>query len=232
MPKSAPPSPRSHLVGYILAGWFYLAVFGVLWRQFGVRITPLILAWIVLGIVMWCIHKSIPVRRPSIGDAGPDSLHERIFSPVPVEAELARSRLMSDLAIGIVCLAVVSSLLATITGAPFLIVFAAVTASAVFTGAMVLAWAMSRVAHPNQFSLATLVILITISAVYLSVIRLLVDWSGDQLGKGSHSFLAVTVYCFAVAGFCLPPLLIFLVRLVWLAAWLVRRPRVQKWLQR
>ncbi len=230
MPES---NPRSRFVRPILTGWFCIGVFGALWWQFGAWAILPGLALIVLATAIWGIRKVAPRWQSGEGSVDMSNLHERIISPVPFEAAIGRERLYSELFGGILLLAFISSTLTELTGAPFLIVFAAVTSGVVFTGAMILAWAISRAnTRRKQFSIATLLILLTLSAVYLGVIRLLVDLSGEQLGGNEHPFLAVAVTCVVLAGFSLPFLLIFMVRLIWLAAWLVRRPWVQEWIRR
>ncbi len=231
MPEFAPPTARNRLLRRFLYAWLYIAVFGALWWQFGAGAILFMLAWCVIAIAIRLVSRVIPRRRPRAGRVDTGTLHERIFSPVPTEATVARKRLSEGLLGGTLWLGFISSMLAGFTGAPFLIVFLAVALSAVFTGTMILAWAISRARRRNQFSVATLLILMTISAVYLAVIRLLVDWSGEPFLAGTHPFLSVAVACFIMIGFSLPLLLIFMVQLVWFAAWLVRRPWVQRWLK-
>ncbi len=231
MSEPEPSVPRSRFLRRILTGWFYVAVFGALWWQWGAWVILFALGWIVIATAIWLASKLLPRRRPNADQVDLSNLHERVFLPAPVEAAVARSRLGADLFAGSLWLVFISSLLAGFTGAPFLIVLVAVTLSAICTAAMILVWAISRAKRRNQFSIATLLILITLSAVYLGVIRLLVILSGEPLGAADAPFLTVAVACFVMVGFSLPLLLVLMVRLVWLAAWLVRRPGVRRWLR-
>ena len=217
----------------VLKVWFFGAIFGALLWQFGASAFLIVLAWIVVGVVVSLLQKVMPRWRGKDEDA---EENEQVLSADPTEAKTARERITSKLTVGLSCyLVFVSSTFAGFTGASVWIVLGAVASGMVFSAALFLVWvttwSLSSRSRWNQFSISTLMLLTAISAVYLSVIRLLADMSGEQLGSEEQSFLAVAVACFVLVGFSLPFLLIYMEHLVWLAAWFVRLRRVQEWLK-
>ena len=235
MPEAESSVPRSRLFLSVLSGLFFIAAFCILWTQFGEHVA---FAWMQIGVAIWVVRMVISRRRSAPNEDNQDVTprHERVLSPVPAEAAKARVKLVWQFVGGLLYLGVVSLLLTGLTEGHFLIVFAAVTSGVVFTGTMLLVWATSWALRAdtrrNQFSISTLLLLTTILAVYLGVIRLLADLSGERFGAGGNKFLAVAVICLVMTGVSLPVLAFFLESLVWLAAWLVRWPWVQKWIRR
>ena len=229
MTEAAPNILRHPLGRLILKAWFFTAVFGALWWQFGAVALLIGLAWIVLGFALSLVRRLLPSWQ---GDEEGIERNEQVLSSNPTEAKTAKRRITSNLAVAFGGYPIlVSSILAGFTGAPFWIVLGAVASGMAFTAALFLVWAtswsMSSEARWNQFSISTLLLLTTISAMYLGVIRLLADLSGKQLGTEEQPFVAVAVACFILTGFSLPFLLIYAEHLIWLAAWIVRRPWVQ-----
>lgn len=229
--SNIPRYPLGHLV---LKGWFFAAVFGALWWQFGTTALLIGLAWMAFGLAVSLARRLLPSWQG--GEEGIER-NEQVLSSDPTEAKTARRRITSNLAVGLGGYTLfVSSILAGFTVVPFWIVLGAVASGMVFTAALFLVWATTCSVSPrsrwSQFRISTLLLLTTISAMYLGVIRLLADLSGGQLGTGDQPFAAVTIACFILTGFSLPFLLIYAEHLVWLAAWFVRRPRIQTWLRR
>ena len=217
----------------VLKVWFYGALFGTVLWQFGASTLLIVLAWIVIGVVVSLLQKVMP--RWQGKDKGLEE-NEQVLSADSTEAKTARHRITSQLTVGLGCyLLFVSSILAGVAGAPFWIVLGAVSSGMVFTAVLFLVWAttwsLSSRSRWNQFSISTLMLLTAVSAIYLSVIRLLADMSGEQLGAEEQSFLVLAGVCFVLAGFSLPFLLIYMEHFIWLAAWFVRLPLVQGWLR-
>lgn len=231
MSKSEPSVQRSRFFHPIVNGLFWMVLLGFWWMQLGVWGICLGVVFIVLGAAASRIRRAT-APSPSEDNKAGRTRHERVLSPVPAEAAKARVRLILQFVGGILYLAFASLLLTGLTRAPFLIVFGAVTSGVTFTGAMILVWATSGAlqtqSRRNQFSISTLLLLTTILAVYLGAIRLLVDLSGERLGAGGNTFLAAAVICLIMTGVSLP----FLASLVWLAAWFVRCPQVQRRLRK
>ncbi len=235
MPDPEPSLRRYRFVRPIVIGLVCVVGLGILWMQLGVEIFWLGFLSIVAGTAVSVVRKA---TAPSLSEDSEDmsTRHERVLSPIPIEAAKARVRLVLQFLGGLLYLAFVSVLLTGLTGAPFLIVFGAVTSGIIFTGAMILVWAASWALRDDtrryQFSISTLLFLMTILAVYLGAIRMLADLSGDRLGLGDNPFLEAAVICSIMSGVSLLFLVYFMESLVWLATWFVRRSWVQRWLRR
>jgi len=138
----------------------------------------------------------------------------------------SRPRLIGQFVAALAYLAMISGVLAELTGVGFVLVFAAVMAGIVFTGTATLAWATAWALRDNarqsQISILTMLFLTLLAAVYLGAIRWLTDAAGDRIGGGA-SFVAVA----AIGGFLtllsLPFVILLMESLVWFAVWLVRR---------
>ncbi len=229
-------SAEKSIVRCLSFGLLFVALFAFFWWQFGAGPASFMTMLYLLGFAASVIQKRISCRHPLDQTARDEHVrHERVLSPVPTEAAKARAKLVWQFLGGLLYLAFISLLLTEFANGHFWIVFSAVTLGVVFTGVLLLIWATSWAlrdnTRPNQFSISTLLLLTTVLAVYLGVTRLLADLSGEQLGAGDNTFLAAAVICLILTGISLPFLAFFMESLVWLAAWLVRRPWIQRWLR-
>ncbi len=163
----------------------------------------------------------------------PEPRHEGVVSSDPEEAAEARGKLLSQFLITLFFVAMVSLLLAGLTGVNYILVLAAVLSGLFFTGAMVLVWAVSHaVSGKRQFSISSMLLLMAIVAAYLGVIRFLADRSGLGLVGGDNPFLVTALICLGLTFFSAPLLARFLESFVWMAAWIVRTSTVQRWLRK
>ena len=235
MPDSAQLNPWLRVARQILAPTIFVVSFTFLGLQSGFPWWYwFCIGGFVLGTVVDCCRK---VSSRQEIERGPTSKRAEHGSEGALDQTTkSRSRLAWQLAVGIFYLGIVSTLLAEFTNGSFWIVFAAVVSGAVFTGTVILTWAtlwaLRQDTRKNQFSIQTLLFLMTVSAVYLGVVRLLADLGGDRLGAGSASLLSIAVFCLVLTVLSLPVMVLIMESLVWFAAWLVRRPWVQAMLGR
>ena len=234
-PISAGPSKkRFRRVGSILTALGYLALLGIVWSQVGPQGPLTIIGVAALVAIVRLIQKTALSTRLSPCNVSPieGERRESKFAPVPADPSREQARLARQFVGGLLYLAFISLFLAAATETNFFLVFGAVTAGVVFTAAIILVWAASRASRadgrPRQFSILTLLFLTRLAAIYLGTIRWFADLAGERLGAGEQTFLAAAVICLILTGFSLPFLLFFMESLVWLAAWLVRRPWVQR----
>lgn len=134
-------------------------------------------------------------------------------------------------------LALVAGMFSGITGTPFVPVLLAVLAGAVFcTGlslGLIARWAVRGGGRRGQFSLATMLLVTTLAAIYFGVVRWLVVNSRPSMVDGSHGlaeFGIIGAVCLFLAVLSIPFLLTMADSLVWLAVWIVERPAVRRWL--
>lgn len=234
MPDSVQHNPWLRVARQIVGPTIFVVSFALLGFQSGVHWWYLL--WIgCFGLVMvvQCCRKGTARQGIEHGPASKRTEHAR--AGALDQTTKSRSRLACQFAGGMLYVAMVSTLLAEFTDGSFWIVFAAVVSGAVFTGTVILTWAtlwaLRQDTRKNQFSIQTLLFLMTVSAVFLGVVRLLADLSADRLGTGNASLLAVAVSCLILTVLSLPFLALIMESLVWFAAWLVRRPWVQRWLR-
>jgi cation transport ATPase len=218
MPDSAQSNPWLRVARQIVAPTIFVVSFTLLGFRSGVH------WWYLLWI--GCFGLVMVVQCCRKGTARQGIEHQTTKS---------RSRLAWQFVGAMLYIAVVSLLFAEFTDRAFWIVFAAVVSGAIFTGTVILTWAtlwaLRKDTRKNQFSIQTLLFLMTISAVCLGVARLLADLVGDRLGTGGASLLSVTIFCLVLTVLSLPLLALTMESLVWFAAWLVRKPWVQRWLK-
>ena len=140
---------------------------------------------------------------------------------------------------GLLYLTLVAGFFCAATETAFLPTFLAVVCGACFSttlGVWWLArWALRDDSRPGQFGLASLLLLITVAAVYFAVVRWVVNRS-VSLGsfrpdEASQGFLTVGVFCLLLALLGVPFLVAMADSLVWLAVCLVRHPAVRRWLK-
>jgi len=125
------------------------------------------------------------------------------------------------------------------TESPFLPMFLAVVCGACFSTALgvwwLARWALRDDSRPGQFGLASLLLLLTVAAVYFAVVRMIVT-RFVSLGRfppdeAPLAFLVVGAISLLLALLGVPFLLAMANSVVWLAVWLVRRPSVRRWLK-
>lgn len=209
-------------------GILYLVLLRYLRLHFGVPGTMVGLVGIIVGLGAVMFGRGVLAFRRTVtshGPSGPDLQVE--------ETPKKKSQLIRQFVLGcLFYLFLVCPILAVLTDCHILIVFLAVMAGVVFTGTVILVWATSwaikKDSRGNQFSILTLLFLTLLAAVYLGAIRWLADLAGDRLGTGGQAFLAAAVICVVLTFISWPFLALIMESLVWFAAWLVRRPWVQR----
>ena len=231
MSEDIPTVPRRN--------WFLLLGNALFWVAFisqsvlphnnGWGMASFAVAMILAAVLSWFgrTNASPPKEEP------PEPRHEGVVSSDPEEAAEARGKLLSQFLVTLFLVAMVTLLLAGLTGVNYVLVLAAVLSGLFFTGAMVLVWALSHaVSGKRQFSISSMLLLMAILAAYLGVIRFLADRSGLGLVGGDNPFLVTAVICLLLTFFSLPLLAHFLESFVWMAAWIVRTRVVRRWLGR
>jgi hypothetical protein len=153
----------------------------------------------------------------------------------PVTPRQRSAQLIRQFIGGMVYLAFISGVLTGVTEGNFFVVFAAVITGVVFTGTAILVWATSwairKESRRGQFSIATMMFLTFLAALYLGVIRLIANQI-DLPRNEEPTFLIAAVACVMLTVFSAPFLLLLMESLVWFAAWLVRRPWMQARIRR
>ncbi len=214
MPDSAQSNPWLRVARQIVGPAIFVVAFALLGFQSGGHWWY----WLWIG----CFGLVMVVQCCRRGTARQGIEHQTTKS---------RSRLAWQFVVALLYMALVSLLFTELTGRSFWIVFAAIVSGAIFTGTVILTWAtlwaLRKDTRKNQFSIQTLLFLMTISAVCLGVVRLLADLVGDRLDTGGVSLLSVAIFCLVLAVLSLPLLALTMESLVWFAAWLIRRPWVR-----
>ena len=138
---------------------------------------------------------------------------------------------------GLCYLALVAVLLSGVTTVAFWPMFLAVLAGAAFCTGLALfwltRWAVREDGRPRQFSLGSLFFLTTFVAIYCAVVRWLVVNSWPRLSSpppAGEQFLWVGIGCLFLAAISIPIVFGMAESLVWFGVWLVRHPRVRRWL--
>jgi len=139
---------------------------------------------------------------------------------------------------GLFYLTLVALFFCSMTETAFLPVFVAVACGACFSTALgvwwLTRWALRDDSRPGQFGLASLLLLLTVAAVYFALVRMVVirfvSLGSSRPDEASWAFLMVAVFCLFFALLGVPFLLAMADSLVWFAVWLVRRPAVRRWL--
>jgi len=115
----------------------------------------------------------------------------------------------------------------------------ALLAGTVFTTTLALVWltrsALRADGRQGQFGLGSLLFLTTFAAIYFGTVRWVVVHAarspavrpGEELGV----FAIVGALCLVAAVVAVPIVFAAADSLVWFAVWLVRRPRVRRWLR-
>jgi hypothetical protein len=232
MQESERPFSLQRFALKVGGGMLCLVVLRVLWLQFGVPGIMfgsigimMVLGATLLGAGVLTFRRTVKSYRPSRADG-----------QVEVGPK-GKSRLISQFVwASLVYLLLVCPILSILTDCHPLLVFLAVMAGVVFTATVILvwvtSWAMRTDSRRNQFSILTLLFLTLLAAIYLGAIRWIADLSGDRLGAGGQTFLAAAVLCVILTLISLPFLVLVMESLVWFAAWLVRRPWVQRRIRR
>ena len=149
---------------------------------------------------------------------------------LPSWARLPLQFLIGTGYLGLVCVAISSG-----TKTSCLVVAAEVGTAIFFTFAAILVWLTSRAvrreSRQGQFSIATMLFLTFLAAAYLSVIRVLAGQMTVVPGN-PPPFIQAAILCGFLSGMSAPFLLILMDSFVWLAAWIVRRPWIQRRLRR
>lgn len=231
MSEDIPAVPRRNWFLLLGNALFWVAAVGLSALPFGGGWWMAAFAIVVaLGTVLsWFGKTSAPPPK----EEPPEPRHEGVVSADPEEAAEARGKLLSQFLVTLFLVAMVSLLLAGLTGVNYILVLSAVLSGLFFTGAMVLVWALSHaVSGKRQFSISSMLLLMAILAAYLGVIRFLTDRSGLGLVGGDNPFLVTAVICLLLTFFSAPLLAQFLESFVWMAAWIVRTPTVQRRLRK
>jgi hypothetical protein len=151
-----------------------------------------------------------------------------------------RVRPLFRFAAGLGYLALVAHISSSVTEVDFLPMFLAIVAGAAACTTLAITWltcsALREDARAGQFGLGSLFFLTTFAAIYFGLIRWLVVHSRHAVVRGPidvwQQYLAIGLVCVFLSVLAVPFLVIMADSLVWLAVWIVRRPKVRRWLQR
>ena len=137
---------------------------------------------------------------------------------------------------GLAYLGFVALILSRLTGKPFLLVLLGLLFGVFFSGGVALVWlvrwALRQESRVGQFSIASLLLVTAFAAAFFGAVRWLVTNVDDRQVPGRFGPVYVAIVCVFLAGIGIPVVLYLVEAFVWLAAWLVRRPAVQRWLAR
>ena len=135
---------------------------------------------------------------------------------------------------GLAYLGFVALIMSGLTGKPFLLVLLGLLFGVFFSGGVALVWlvrwALRQESRVGQFSIASLLLVTAFAAAFFGAVRWLVTNVDHRQVPGRFERVYVVVVCVFLAGIGIPVVLCLMESLVWLAAWLVRRPAVQRWL--
>ncbi len=145
------------------------------------------------------------------------------------------ARFSYQFVLGMGYLSIVCAGISEVTKTSFVLTLTVVLIGVVFTATAFLVWLGVRVVRKQdrrgQFSIATMLFLTFLAAAYLSVIRVLAGQMRVIPGD-TPPFVQAAILCVFLTGMSAPFLLILMDSFVWLAAWIVRRPWIQRRLRR
>ena len=137
---------------------------------------------------------------------------------------------------GLAYLGLVALVLSGLTGRPVWLILLGLVFGAFFSGAVALVWlvrwALRQESRVGQFSIASLLLVTALAAAFFGAVRWLVTSVEGRQIPGRFSAVYVATLCVFLAGLGIPVVLYLMEAFVWLAAWLVWRPTVQRWLKR
>ncbi len=113
----------------------------------------------------------------------------------------------------------------------------ALLAGTVFTTTLALVWltrsAIGEEGRRGQFRLASLLFVTTFAAIYFGAVRWVVVRAAPTVAPENEMgvFAIVGVFCLVAVAVAVPIVFAAADSLVWFAVWLVRRPRVRRWLR-
>lgn len=152
--------------------------------------------------------------------------------PSPLYARLTFQFVISMAYLSLVCAGI-----SEVTRTSFILTLTVVLTGILFTATAFLVWLALRIVRKQdrrgQFSIATMLFLTFLVAIYLGVIRLFAELIAPTLGPNEPpSFQLAATICLVLTIISIPFLLVLMDGFVWLAAWIVRRSWVQERLRR
>lgn len=164
----------------------------------------------------------------------------RHVDPNAQQAGEQRARRMRSWVGGLAYLAIVASIFSGVTGVGFIPVFLALLSGAIVCTTLALIWltrwALREDGRTRQFTLGSIFFVTVFAAIYLGLVRWLVVEStrAGVIGAGQElvAFAGFAVLCLLLAAISIGLFLRMAEAFVWFAVWIVRRPRVRRWLAR